>query len=100
MNLMENAARYGRTGLRVASTREASWITITVEDRGPGVPASFLALMTQPFRRGDNTMEQGGSGLGLTIARGIAREHGGDLTVRLRQRGGLSCRVRRSMTSR
>jgi two-component system osmolarity sensor histidine kinase EnvZ len=99
MNLMENAARYGQVGLAVSSHADASWIYVTVDDRGPGVPASFLPLMMQPFRRGEHTAGHDGSGLGLAIARQIAREHGGDITVSLRQRGGLSCQVRLSTES-
>lgn len=98
MNLMENAVRYGQFGLAVSTESDASWVTITVVDRGPGVSKAFLPLMLQPFRRGENSTGKDGTGMGLAIARRIAVEHGGDLTVSLRQRGGMAFRVQLSVT--
>ncbi|PCE22198.1 two-component sensor histidine kinase [Paraburkholderia acidicola] len=93
MNLMQNAVVYGRTGLSVVTRCENGWVIVTVEDRGPGVPASLLPLLKQPFKRGSSTDEKG-TGLGLAIAERIARQHGGSVELRLRDGGGLAVDVR------
>ncbi|MEQ5842907.1 ATP-binding protein [Paraburkholderia acidicola] len=93
MNLMQNAVVYGRTGLSVVTRCENGWVIVTVEDRGPGVPASLLPLLKQPFKRGSSTDEKG-TGLGLAIAERIARQHGGSVELRLRNGGGLAVDVR------
>lgn len=90
MNLMQNAVRYGGTALSVRSAVRHDMVMLAVEDRGPGVPAETLALLTQPFRRGVHADAQGGAGLGLAIADRIARQSGGRLELRLRRSGGFS----------
>ncbi|MEG3129365.1 ATP-binding protein [Pantoea cypripedii] len=93
-NLMQNAAKYGLTGLEVASWREQNVVNIAVRDRGPGVTEEELLLITKPFHRGKGTAARhNGSGLGLAIARQIAQQHGGDLSVNRREGGGLEVRV-------
>ncbi|ERK16348.1 ATP-binding region [Pantoea sp. AS-PWVM4] len=93
-NLMQNAAKYGRTGLEVASWREGDVAKIAVQDRGPGVTEEELLLITKPFHRGKGAAARhNGSGLGLAIARQIAQQHGGDLSVSQRADGGLSVMV-------
>lgn len=93
-NLMQNAVKYGRTGLEVASWREQNVAKIAVRDRGPGVAEEELLLITKPFHRGAGTAARhNGSGLGLAIARQIAQQHGGDLTVSNRIGGGLEVMV-------
>ncbi len=56
---------------------------LTVEDDGPGIPEGDLARMLEPFTRGDPSRNRGtgGAGLGLTLARAIAEQHGGSLTL-------------------
>ncbi|WP_217283402.1 ATP-binding protein [Paraburkholderia sp. NMBU_R16] len=93
MNLMQNGAVYGRVGLSVETRCEGGFIVISVADRGPGVSAEMLPLITQPFRRGTNAAEKG-TGLGLAIAERIARHHGGSLEVRMRDGGGLIVEAR------
>lgn len=90
MNVMQNAAHYGQRGLHVKTWTEKDFVYVAVQDRGPGVPEALLPVIQQPFRRG-NAVDQGrgGTGLGLAIATRIIREHGGDLTLRRRERGGL-----------
>ncbi|WP_244492570.1 ATP-binding protein [Aureimonas sp. AU22] len=93
-NLVENAARYaGNANVRVVTTR--STIEIVVEDDGPGIPADKLDEVFAPFYRleGSRSRETGGAGLGLSIARAIARQHGGDIVLRGRSPG-LSAVVR------
>jgi signal transduction histidine kinase len=66
-----------------------------VLDRGPGIPEGELERVFDPFYRleGSRSRSTGGSGLGLGIARNIARAHGGELTLRNRPGGGLEARL-------
>jgi two-component system osmolarity sensor histidine kinase EnvZ len=93
VNLMQNAARYGRVGLEVRTWEDAAGIHVMVADRGPGVDASLLPLLKQPFRRGDQAL-QAGTGLGLAIASRIAQQHGGRLELSLRDGGGFEAELR------
>ena len=81
-NLISNALRYGKVA-RVSLAREGDMAAIRVEDDGPGIPEHDLARMLEPFTRGDpsRNSETGGAGLGLTLARAIAEQHGGTLTL-------------------
>ena len=89
-NLLDNAIRYGeRATLRVEdSGRE---IVIRVLDEGPGMTPQDLEKAFEPFFRGEasRSRETGGSGLGLGIARNIARAHGGELVLKNRAPRGL-----------
>ncbi|WP_068089788.1 ATP-binding protein [Novosphingobium rosa] len=82
-NLIDNAIRYG-TLARLSLTREEDSALIRVVDDGPGLPEDQLETVLQPFVRGDVSRngDTGGIGLGLAIARAIARNHGGDLMLR------------------
>ena len=94
-NLVNNALRYaGSAG--VTLSRDGADALITVEDRGPGIPAERLADMLEPFARGEGSRsgETGGAGLGLSIARTIVGAHGGTLVVANREGGGLRATVR------
>jgi signal transduction histidine kinase len=66
-------------------------LTLIVRDHGPGIPAPELEKVFEPFYRleGSRSRDTGGSGLGLGIARNIARAHGGELTLRNHPEGGL-----------
>lgn len=79
-NLIGNALRYGKTA-QVSLEREGKDAVIRIIDEGPGIPADKIALMLEPFTRGDpsRNSETGGAGLGLTLARAIAEQHGGAL---------------------
>ena len=86
-NLTVNALRYGQEA-RIALAREGPCAVIRIEDDGPGIPADQIARMLEPFTRGDPSRNSstGGAGLGLTLARAIADQHGG--TLRLVNRTG------------
>lgn len=81
-NLVENAVRYGGCA-RVRIGRTADAILITVEDDGPGIPLAVQEQVFAPFFRLEHSRnrETGGMGLGLAIARTIARHHGGDVVL-------------------
>ncbi len=81
-NLIENAVRYGGCA-RVSLAREGNSFVFNVDDDGPGIPANRLEEVFEPFVRLEESRNNatGGSGLGLTLARAIAREHGGDVVL-------------------
>ena len=81
-NLVGNALRYGNRA-RVSVEREDGHGLVRIEDDGPGIPAAELSDMMEPFTRGEasRNRETGGAGLGLTLARAIAEQHGGTLTL-------------------
>jgi two-component system, OmpR family, osmolarity sensor histidine kinase EnvZ len=93
-NLIDNARRHGSqvwlTGVIVAGG-----IDILVEDDGPGIPAADRGRAFRAFVRLDPSRNPstGGVGLGLTIARDVARSHGGDITLDTSPRGGLRARI-------
>jgi two-component system osmolarity sensor histidine kinase EnvZ len=89
-NLVSNAVRYGDQIVIRAAT-EGQWLRIEVDDNGPGIPSSERANVFKPFYRIDRSRNQddGNSGLGLAIARDIAKSHGGDITLGESSMGGL-----------
>lgn len=81
-NLIANAVRYGGNA-RISVAREGAMAVIRVDDDGPGIPESELARMFRPFTRGEPSRNSGtgGAGLGLTLARAVAEQHGGTLLL-------------------
>lgn len=81
-NLIDNALRYAGAA-RVGLSQDAHGITIWVEDDGPGIPETALSTIMDPFTRGETSRNRqtGGAGLGLTLARAIAEQHGGSLSL-------------------
>ncbi len=94
-NLVNNAARHAPE-IAIKGTRDHRWLTVTVDDNGPGIPADLREEVFKPFLRLDNARNQneGGTGLGLAIARDIARSHGGDIMLGDSPMGGLRATVR------
>lgn len=89
-NLMENAARYGRRGLAVATVWHAGHVAICISDGGPGIPPEQLEYLRRPFTRADHARSgDGGTGLGLAIVERLARLHGGSLSLETPIGGGL-----------
>jgi two-component system osmolarity sensor histidine kinase EnvZ len=94
-NLVSNAARHADS-IAMSGHRDHRWLTVTVDDDGPGIPAHMREEVFKPFLRLDDARNQdeGGTGLGLAIARDIARSHGGDITLSDSPLGGLRATVR------
>lgn len=88
-NLIGNALRYGEQA-EVSLALEGGQAVIRIADKGPGIPEEDLERMLEPFTRGDPSRSRstGGAGLGLTLARAIAEQHGGSLTLANRLQGG------------
>jgi len=93
-NIIENAVRYGRTA-SVDFFFEGDQMAIVVDDQGPGIPATELGAVFDPFYRLEQSrsLETGGHGLGLSIARTIVRAHGGDIELSNRAEGGLRAKI-------
>jgi len=103
-NLVANALRYGGGKARVSLRREGDMAVLRVDDDGPGIPDHELGAMLEPFRRGEasRSRETGGAGLGLTLARAIAEQHGGSLRIANRHHAdgtvaGLTAEIRVSI---
>ena len=93
-NLVSNARRHGsHVWLTALPGRGA--VDIMIDDDGPGIPAEQREAVFRPFFRLDpsRNIATGGVGLGLTIARDVARGHGGDLTLETSPQGGLRARL-------
>jgi len=93
-NLIGNARRYGRH-IWVAAVPGPDGVEILVDDDGPGIPRSQRENVFRPFFRLDaaRNPQTGGVGLGLTVARDLARGHGGDLSLEDSPQGGLRVRL-------
>ena len=95
-NLLDNAVRHGSArdvSMRLAP-QEGGRLVLQVCDRGPGVPSELQDKIFEPFYRVPGASEwQGGTGLGLTLVRSIARHHGGDVRCLPREGGGACFEV-------
>jgi two-component system OmpR family sensor kinase len=94
INLIDNALRLSPAGAEVEVALEAGedTATVTVRDRGPGIPAEALGRIFDRFYRAA-AHARTGTGLGLAISREIARAHGGDVTAANEPGGGATLRV-------
>lgn len=94
VNLIDNAVKYGRfaqIAVEPATVHGKPGARIRIRDGGPGIPPGQLENVFEPFFRveGSRSRDTGGTGLGLTIARNIARLHGGHLSLENHPEGGL-----------
>jgi two-component system osmolarity sensor histidine kinase EnvZ len=94
-NLIDNALKHGKH-VAVGLVRNGHVVEILVDDDGPGIPEARREEAFRPFHRLDEgrNLQSGGVGLGLAIARDIARAHGGDLTLDRSAMGGLRAAIR------
>lgn len=89
-NLIDNAVKHG-LGATLAVRADPGFVTVSVSDQGPGIPADRYEAVLEPFGRLSQAREdnQGGFGLGLSIAKAVAAGHDGELILRANQPRGL-----------
>jgi signal transduction histidine kinase len=89
-NLVENGLRYAPEGsiVELKAAREGERIRFTVSDRGPGVPSAEVHQIFEPFYRPPAAANDGGAGLGLSIAQRLAQAQGGSVEYAPRLGGG------------
>ena len=90
INLLDNAVKYGpaEQTIRVSVSYENYAIAIAVDDQGPGIAVADRERVWRPFTRGDGARDKGGSGIGLTIVREVARAYSGSARVETAPSGG------------
>jgi signal transduction histidine kinase len=102
VNLLSNAEKYSadRKEIELHSYLTGDSVNVSVLDRGSGVPAGEETKIFEAFYRAHDSLASGiqGSGLGLTLAQRIAREHGGDITYQAREGGGSNVTFRLPLT--
>jgi len=95
-NLLENARKHA--GGKDITVRllplDASWVSLQVSDRGPGIPEAYLQRVFDPFYRLPDASDKEGAGLGLALVRSIAQRHGGLALCVQRPGGGVTFEVR------
>ena len=91
-NLVENALRHGKPPVGVTVSREGGRAALRVSDQGPGIPATEIETVFEPFRRARHANATG-TGLGLSLVRKIARHHGGDARIEKNGPGELTVLV-------
>ena len=94
-NLVENAVHHGAQ-VAISAVRRDDIVSVAVEDDGPGIPEDQREEVFKPFFRLDDARNPrtGGAGLGLSIARDVARGHGGDIRMSGGSLGGLRAELR------
>ena len=94
-NLVDNARRHAAR-ITIEARRRGDSIEVAIDDDGPGIPEELREEAFKPFHRLDPSRnpDSGGSGLGLSIARDVARSHGGDITLSEAPLGGLRALLR------
>lgn len=94
-NLLDNALAYGRRAY-ITVRDEGGVVDIAISDEGPGIPEDEMERVFEPFYRveASRNRNNGGSGLGLSIARNIAQAHGGSVRLRNLAGGGLEATLR------
>ena len=94
-NLIGNAQTHAEH-ISIEAVRDQRFLTVHVDDDGPGIPPNRREDVFRPFFRldGARNQDEGGTGLGLAIARDIARSHGGDISLGDSRTGGLRATVR------
>ena len=94
-NIIENAARYAKSTIKITEHDTEDQVEIIIEDDGPGIPDNKKADAMRPFVRLDDARgaDTGGTGLGLSIAQTAIENHGGQIFLENSDMGGLRVRV-------
>lgn len=96
-NLLGNAVRHAPNGslVRLSALHEGDDCVLAVSDQGEGIPASLLGQLGRRFVRQDasRSRQSGGAGLGLAIVQGIARLHGGSLSLQSKEGFGTVAKI-------
>ena len=100
-NFVDNAIKYGDQA-SVSLAVKHSELQIKIEDHGPGIPENQLEKVFDPFYRVDpaRSPKTAGTGLGMTVAREIIRNHGGDVMLMNRKEGGLLVSINLPLTTK
>jgi len=100
-NLVANAIKYGAgQPIEITISRDGNFAVLEVRDHGPGIANQDMERIFERFERASSVRHHGGFGLGLYVAREIARAHGGSIEVRNAEGGGASFRVRLPLVTR
>lgn len=94
LNILDNAAKYGKDGkrLEVSLGRQGDYAVVRIRDYGPGIPAAELPFVKKKFYKGSS--KERGSGIGLAVCDEIVTRHGGELAVENAEGGGVCVTVR------
>ena len=95
-NVVSNAMRFA-DHVTASVVQNNNWLTLRIDDDGPGIPEEEREEVFRPFYRLDDARGQDtgiNTGLGLSIARDIVRSHGGDITLKKSEMGGLQATIR------
>lgn len=94
LNVLDNAAKYGREGGRIVVkiSKETGYIVVTIRDFGPGIPEDEIEYVKMKFYKGSS--KQRGSGIGLAVCEEIVDYHNGELILRNADGGGLEVSVK------
>jgi signal transduction histidine kinase len=95
-NILQNALDHTPPGkaMHIGVKASGNWLSVIIEDEGPGVPEDLLAHLFEPFFRADKSRGGKGWGLGLAIARDIVSAHDGKISAEVGESGGLRVTVR------
>ena len=95
-NLLDNAARHATAVIEVQSQQQGESVVVIVSDDGPGIAPADRERVFERFVRLDEarSRDEGGTGLGLAVARAVTRHHGGDVRFVDPVGGGTSVEVR------
>ena len=80
-NLVDNAIKYASGSVKLGLTEQGEFVELSVADDGPGIPANLREHALGKYRRLEKSRTTEGSGLGLALARAVARLHAGDIRL-------------------
>lgn len=102
-NIVRNAIRHTPSGSSISITGETDseqkWLYLHIMDEGEGVPESDLNLLFEPFFRSTTADQFQGYGMGMAITQRVAEAHGGKVTARNRDEGGLAVTLELPLSS-